>query len=274
MKIRLDNREQELIKHIRELILSVDNFKDLEVLVENLPLGDIIISTNQEDKLIIERKSISDLAASIKDGRYEEQSYRLNNLNHPNHNIIYLIEGDLSKPIHFKNTIDKYALYSAIFSLNYYKGFSVIRTFSINDTAIYICNTANKLKKMEGKNKYPYYQNTLNITESSITIKDNDDDNDNNNDNDKNYIGVIKKVKKDNITSDNISEIMLCQIPGISSVTSIAIMDKFKTLLNLLTEIQKDPNCLKDISYTNSKNQVRKINKNCATNIIKFLINK
>ena len=127
---------------------------------------------------------------------------------------------------------------------------------------------------MEGKNKYPYYQNTLNITESSITIKDNDDDNDNNNDNDKNYIGVIKKVKKDNITSDNISEIMLCQIPGISSVTSIAIMDKFKTLLNLLTEIQKDPNCLKDISYTNSKNQVRKINKNCATNIIKFLINK
>ena len=40
----------------------------------------------------------------------------------------------------------------------------------------------------------------------------------------------IKKVKKENITEDNIGEIMLCQIPGISSVTSLAIMEKFKTI--------------------------------------------
>jgi hypothetical protein len=91
---------------------------------------------------------------------------------------------------------------------------------------------------------------------------------------DKDYVSVVKKIKKDNITPDNIGEIMLCQIPGISSVTSVAIMSKFKTLPNLIIQIQENENCLKDISYTNSKNQVRKINKTCLVNLVKFLVNK
>jgi ERCC4-type nuclease len=285
MKIRLDNREQELLKHIRELIVNIPLFKDLEVQVENLPLGDIIISNNVEDKLYIERKSINDLSASIKDGRYEEQSYRLNGLNHPNHNIIYLIEGDVNRINRFKdNKMEKLTLYSSIFSLNYYKGFSVIRSFSIDESAIFICNTANKLRKGEVDNKQPYYQNTFKqkislntneISSDNLEEKTNNlEQEDENNSSDKNYVSVIKKIKKDNITPDNIGEIMLCQIPGISSVTAIAILDKFKTLSNLITQIQENENCLKDITYTNSKNQVRKVNKTCLVNLVKFLLNK
>ena len=283
MKIRLDNREQELLKHIRELIVNIPLFKDLEVQVENLPLGDIIISNNVEDKLYIERKSINDLSASIKDGRYEEQSYRLNGLNHPNHNIIYLIEGDVNRINRFKdNKMEKLTLYSSVFSLNYYKGFSVIRTFSIDESAIFICNTANKLRKGEAENKQPYYQNTFNtILNTNVKSTENLEEKTNNSDQDqeniftdKDYVGVIKKNKKENITPDNIGEIMLCQIPGISSITAIAIMDKFKTLPNLITQIQENENCLKDISYTNSKNQVRKLNKTCLVNLVKFLVNK
>ena len=281
MKIRVDNREQDLLKHIRELIINIPLFKDLEVQVENLPLGDIIISNNVEDKLIIERKSISDLAASIKDGRYEEQSYRLNGLNHPNHNIIYLIEGDINRVNRFKdNKMEKLTLYSSIFSLNYYKGFSVIRSFSIDESAIFICNTANKLRKGESENKQPYYQNNQNNTSilKPVSSEENEQNNEQTNEEttctDKDYVSVVKKIKKDNITPDNIGEIMLCQIPGISSVTSVAIMSKFKTLPNLITQIQENENCLKDISYTNSKNQVRKINKTCLVNLVKFLLNK
>jgi ERCC4-type nuclease len=271
MKIRVDNREQELLKHIRELIVNIPLFKDLEVQVENLPLGDIIISNNVEDKLFIERKSINDLAASIKDGRYEEQSYRLNGLNHPNHNIIYLIEGDVNRVNRFKdNKMEKLTLYSSIFSLNYYKGFSVIRTFSIDETAIFVCNTANKLKKGEAENKLPYYQNNLKpALEENILEQEPE-----NNCSDKDYVSVVKKIKKDNITPNNIGEIMLCQIPGISSITAAAIMNKFNTLSNLITQIQENENCLKDISYTNSKNQIRKVNKTCLVNIVKFLLNK
>ena len=166
-----------------------------------MPLGDIIIYDDNDEKLVIERKCLNDLLASIKDGRYEEQSYRLNGLNHPNHNIYYLIEGDVNKANRFKdNNIEKLTLYSAMFSLNYYKGFSVYRSDNVNETAY--------------------------------------------------------------------------QIPGISSVTAIAIMDKFKTIPNLINEIHQNDNCLKDISYQNSKGQSRKINKTSLANIVKFLLKK
>ena len=38
---------------------------------------------------------------------------------------------------------------------------------------------------------------------------------------------VVKKVKKENITPENIGEIILSQIPGVSSHTSQIIMNKF-----------------------------------------------
>ena len=70
---------------------------------------------------------------------------------------------------------------------------------------------------------------------------------------------------------ENIGEIMLCQIPGISSITAIAVMKKVGTISNLITTIQSDETCLKDISTVNPKGQQRKISKTCVANIIKFL---
>ena len=288
MKIKIDNREEDLIKNINYLISNIPSFKDIQIIVETLPLGDIIICDDNSEKLVIERKSVNDLLSSIKDGRYEEQSYRLNGLDHHNHNIIYLIEGDINRLNNrFKdNKLEKLTLYSAILSLNYYKGFSVIRTFSLEETAIFVCNTVNKLKKGEVEKKKPYYGKIEEKTKQVIDASFNEVNNEVNNkanteseDNvkestDKDYISVVKKVKKENITPDNIGEIMLCQIPGISSVTSLAIIHKFKTISNLITCIQNDSNCLNDITTTNSKGQQRKISKTCISNIYKFLLNK
>ena len=275
MLIKVDNREQELLKQIQNLVLFIPAFKQLKVETAALPLGDIIIYDDNNEKLVIERKCLNDLLASIKDGRYEEQSYRLNGLNHPNHNIYYLIEGDVNKANRFKdNNIEKLTLYSAMFSLNYYKGFSVMRTLSMEETAIFICNTASKLSKSDKK---AYYENkpivnTL-VQDETIAV-DQTIAVEQTLESDKDYISVVKKVKKENITPENIAEIMLCQIPGISSVTAIAIMDKFKTIPNLINEIQQNDNCLKDISYQNSKGQSRKINKTSLVNIVKFLLKK
>ena len=277
MLIKVDNREQDLLKQIQNLVLFIPAFKQLKVETTALPLGDIIIYDDNDEKLIIERKCLNDLLASIKDGRYEEQSYRLNGLNHPNHNIYYLIEGDVNKANRFKdNNIEKLTLYSAMFSLNYYKGFSVMRTLSMEETAIFICNTANKLSKSEKK---AYYENKPQVnTVANIITSENGEKSlegvEQNLESDKDYISVVKKVKKENITPENIAEIMLCQIPGISSVTAIAIMDKFKTIPNLINEIQQNDNCLKDISYQNSTGQSRKINKTSLANIVKFLLKK
>ena len=191
-----------------------------------------------------------------------------------------MIEGDVNKANRFKdNNIEKLTLYSAMFSLNYFKGFSVMRTFSMEETAIFICNTANKLSKSEKKAYYEYKPLT------SISTMNSEQNNENSEDKlekekeipeqtDKDYISVVKKVKKENITPDNIAEIMLCQIPGISSVTAVAIMDRFKTIPNLIQEIQQNDNCLKDISYQNTKGQTRKINKTSLANIVKFLLKK
>lgn len=284
MIIKVDNREQDLLKEINKLVLFIPSFKQIKVETANLPLGDIIISDENEDKIIIERKCLNDLLASIKDGRYEEQSYRLNGINHHNHNIYYMIEGDVNKMNRFKdNKVEKLTLYSAMLSLNYFKGFSVMRTLSLEESAIFICNTANKLSKSEISGKKPYFENNKSNTKTILTDEketeeqeggekeSNEKDNDQN---EKDYVNVVKKVKKENVTPENIAEIMLCQIPGISSVTALAIMDKFKTIPNLIQEVQQNEECLKDISYVNAKGQTRKINKTSIINIVKYLLKK
>ena len=279
MIIKVDNREQELLKQINQLVLFIPAFKQMKVETANLPLGDIIISDDIEDKIIIERKCLNDLLASIKDGRYEEQSYRLNGLNHNNHNIYYMIEGDVNKFNRFKdNKMEKLTLYSAMFSLNYFKGFSVMRTLSLEESALFICNTANKLSKTETSGKKPYFENNRINTHTILTEEQEGGEKDSIEkdveQSEKDYVNVVKKVKKENITPENIAEIMLCQIPGISSVTALAIMDKFKTLPNLIQEVHQNEDCLKDISYTNTKGQTRKINKTSILNIVKYLLKK
>ena len=95
--------------------------------------------------------------------------------------------------------------------------------------------------------------------------------NENSNNLEKEYCFVVKKVKKENITPNNIGEIILSQIPGISSVSALAIMAIFKTLPNLIIKLKEDISCLHGITYTNSKNQTRKLNKTIIANLIKYL---
>jgi len=285
MNIKIDTREGELLKKCQHTLEIVSNFKHLTIETENLPLGDIIINDGTNDRVIIERKTLTDLAASIKDGRYEEQSYRLNGIPHHNHNIIYLIEGDLSKFNTFKERIDKQTLYSAMFSINYFKGFSLMRSSSIEETAMIICNMAHKMGKDKSRNGYYTNENEVKITSNTATTTNlimNEDgtitpDLETNISNNtlpngaKNYCSVVKKVKKENVTTENIGEIMLCQIPGISSSSAIAILGEFKTIPNLIKSIQQDETCLDRICTIDSNNKARKISKTAINSIIKFL---
>ena len=78
-------------------------------------------------------------------------------------------------------------------------------------------------------------------------------------------------MKKENITPDNIGEIVLSQIPGISSVTAIAIMKKFSTFPRFMDALKENQNCLDDI-VTETNGKTRKISKSCIENIIKYFI--
>jgi ERCC4-type nuclease len=245
--IRIDARERDLVSLIQA------KYGQEKTTVEALPVGDFIIEKSETEKVIIERKSLADLLSSIKDGRYNEQSYRLTG--HPihNHNIIYLIEGDISK---IRNEREKQMIHSAIFSLNYFKGFSIMRTSNKEETATYICNCANKMVKKDERGFFCE-------TEPHMNVQDNINPA---------YSSVVKQVKKENITPENIGEIMLCQIPGVSSTAALAIMKQFKYFPNLIADLQEQGEaCLKTVSWENSKGQTKKLNAPCCANIVKYL---
>ena len=275
MLIKIDTREHELFKKCEATISAVPKFSAIKLVSETLPLGDIIINDGTDDCIIIERKTLSDLSASIKDGRYEEQSYRLNGIQHHNHNIVYLIEGDMQRFNSFKERIDKQTMYSAMFSINYFKGFSVMRSNTIDETATMVCNMVYKVVSGLKAGKKGYYS-INNVTKEKEEKKTNDESQEIlkeevNKEKEKDYCTVVKKVKKDNITTDNIGEIMLCQIPSISSTTALAILSQFKTLPNLIKSIQEDETCLNAICTTDANGKSRKISKTAIASIIKFL---
>ena len=254
MIINVDYREKNLLKKL-EALKQENKFNKITITTSNLPLGDVIILNDKgEEKLIIERKSISDLAASIKDGRYAEQSFRLNNYKMHNHNIVYLIEGDIRG---WDNTKGRYTkikaktLYVTMHCLQYYKGFSVVKVNSMVETAEYIIRAVDKMCRDK---KISYYDTSMN---NVTNIKD--------------YCEVVNKVKKKNIKPENIGEIILSQIPGISSKTSLTIMEKFGSLYNLLDQLKKDPKCLNNIMLKTS-NGNRKISSTSVRNISQYLL--
>lgn len=269
MIIKIDIRERDLIEEVQKIL---ENYNGIELKIETLPLGDMILEKDGKEHIIYERKSISDLLASIKDGRYEEQSYRLRGLDHPNHNIVYIIEGDVLKVPSFRGFTKKPAAaaagggqdklaYSAMFSLNFFKGFSVFRTFGLQETALFLCNSASKLNRDLAEGKVPYYSKVGETAFASEIPNDSKD-----------YVSVVKKVKKENITESNIGEIMLSQIPGVSSVTSIAILSQYKTIGLLIDALRENENCLNDLTTTLANGQQRKISKTCVASIKKFLL--
>jgi len=269
MLIKLDCREIKL-KDLCQLHLAEPDNK-IKMEIESLPLGDIIIcDDNGNEKVIIERKSLSDLAASIRDGRYIEQGYRLNQCSMHNHLIYYLIEGDLRYYKPYKGLPDKKALLSAMVSISYFKGFSLYRTNNLEETAEWIVHFANKLLK-EGPGALPFYcadilsgTNTSSLSSTTTTTT---------NTMPVSYSQVLgKRVKRDNITPENIGEIMLSQIPSVSSASAIAIMQKFSNISCLITALQNDPKCLNDITIENKNGQAKKLTKPCINNIYNFLI--
>ena len=290
MKLVIDYREKKLIGLINSIKTMNDKFKPIEVVVENLPLSDVIIKDNKDnEKLLIERKTINDLASSIQDGRYNEQSYRLNNCEVHNHNIMYLIEGNISMWNNRFTRINKDTIYSAIFSIMYYKGFSVFVTSSTVETAEFLLNTALKIHKNDKSNqkKVPYYQtitpliackqynkeensSKINITLNAEVVDSMKETTVENTPSLK-YSKYVKREKKSNITPDNIDVIMLSQIPNISVDIAMQILDKYGTIFNLINTLTMNEKELNNFMIKN-KNGERKLNSRAINNIKNYLV--
>lgn len=325
--IKVDFREKDLIALLQLKMMNdsngnnddISNNNSIKLKVDNLKIGDVaFIETDQNENeigdelFLFERKSLNDLASSIKDGRYTEQSFRLDGYQAvPNHNIVYLIEGDISRYRENKfSRINKNTLLSSMFSILYYKGFSVVRTMNVLETCDLVWSWGDKLEREMGRKKSksgsdsiksPYYK--CDVPVSSVAVVVNTAENDSitvaaekkedmqfhielnelqthrSQDNfivsdSYDYCSVlkVKKEKNANVTPENIGVIMLSTIPGISSKTAIVIMNEFKTIGALIKSFEQNPHCLNKICIeTNGK--TRKITSTCIENIRKFLLN-
>ena len=258
MKVIVDERETALY----ELCINHENYaKDNFVLEKRvLQLGDILFTSDDESVtyLCIERKSFQDLLASIKDGRYTEQSYRLSNC-YPNpHNVVYLLEGMLS------TVKDKKTVISCIASLNYFKGFSVHRTVSMAETALYVLCMADKMSREFKKGNSPMQQASMqqasgqqvSAEQACVEVQSTD------------YCNVVKVSKKANITKENIGQLILMQIPGISSTIAIELMRPFKSFIDFVDHIRTNPEYLSTVTV-----KQRKIGSNIVKGIQEFILN-
>jgi ERCC4-type nuclease len=194
MNLIIDSREP---KPIIDTIKSMNNLKNYKIEVKTLDIGDYCFynETDGLNKIIIERKTLTDLENSIKDGRYNEQSLRLSQSSTHNHKIYYLIEGNIL------SNKQKKILRSAIVSISYFKGFSILNSLNQTDTAEIIYSFFDKINRET--NKSSYYDTILDVS-SNIE-----------------YSCVLKNQPKNNISRDNIMNIMLNQIPSISNAYSI-----------------------------------------------------
>lgn len=231
-KIVVDVREDALISKLENIT------------TRSLEIGDIIIEHNEIPIVVFERKTIDDLAASIRDGRYEEQSARLKTLSIHPRNIFYIIEGNIDEytPSKYtKHMITKDTIYSAMFSIQYYKGFSLIRTQTLDETAHTIKIIQQKLTREHGKREPAE-------TATSPVL-------------------TIKTKKQDNITPDNIDIIFLSQIPSISATIAAALVEKYETIFKIKEQIST----ISDFTYMTSTKKPRHLSKTNIQNLHIFL---
>ena len=252
MKLLVDSREP--IGLIELLKVRVKNIE-----FGNLDVGDFIIQNDAGNTVMIfERKSLNDLIASIKDGRYNEQSFRLAQLPLDNHHIYYVIEGNISEFINKNTETIRKMLFSSMLSLSYSKGFSLLRASGWLETAEFIIRFMEKLGDGKIPLKIQNPEKKHEFPENGEVISNK-------------YSDIIKTTKKSNITKENINEIMLAQIPGISIAAAQSLMVEFKTIKNLINVLENDNKSLDNFKIE-CKNGFRKINKTTISNLIENLL--
>jgi ERCC4-type nuclease len=224
----IDNREQALLATI----------KNTKYETLNLIHGDIIIK-HQDDNVIaiFERKTLQDLLASIKDGRYRNQKKELIE-NYDRSVLYYIIEGDLSFSNHDENKITL----GAIINILIRDDIKVFFTKNISDTCSLIENIYTRI--LENPEKY--------INKQTNEM-------------------VIKKEKK--ITKENFLRNTLCQVPGVSNKIASEISKNFSNLRTLNEELSRLNSIVeKRKLFENIKlNNNRAISKTSIDNIIEYL---
>lgn len=240
VQLIIDTREHDLISKIK------CNYQ-----IEQLPIGDIVYrdTTNGESLLTIERKTISDLKASICDGRYREQKLRLLGTSECTR-ILYIIEGSIID----NNRLPSSTVIGSIINTLLRDNIKVHRTYDLIETATFISKLLEKLNKE--KDSY------FNCVQEGITTGQ--------------YCQTLKKGKKANMTPEAWFICQLSMIPQVTEVIAVEIQAKHKTLIELVRLYEKIPDdmrpkLLSDIMYPIKNDKQRRIGDKISERVYEFL---
>jgi ERCC4-type nuclease len=207
----LDTRESDLIR-----ILD----GNAEMTVKSLDVGDVWIGVDAENKLvedglIIERKSIQDLEASILDGRYREQRGRiLSYCQETKARPIYILEGPITS---HSGRLEKSAILKFMNRLVLHYQIAVLRTSSVLETADTIRTLIQQWEEQDPQRSIKRKVDTVKVTDG---------------------LHVQKKANAGDHRQFAIS--CLAQCPGVSVKMAEVLVDTFKTLKGVIDAPQKD----------------------------------
>lgn len=264
----VDMRESDIIERLRE--------KQIPFTVKQLDIGDIMFveeqsSTTEKNKddsdnkqnivLVIERKSVSDLKASICDGRSREQKSRLMNGDIHISRIVYLIEGNMNKKLTDKISGMPYdTLVGSLINTMFRDNIKVYKTYSMTETVEFLEKLLNKINKD--------YE-TLFSSDKTDNKTDQQQINE--------YCSVIKHKKSDNLTSNVLYITTLTQIPRMSVVMASAIAEKYNSLIDLVRAYDKQESdlarheMLSEIKYNTKSSSERRIGKVMSKRVYEFV---
>jgi ERCC4-type nuclease len=216
IELFIDNREHTLIEILRPAfeLAKLPPFQ-----IKPLDVGDIQIWRGGVPYIIIERKTIADLASSLASGRYREQKARLLSQRDAaagaaRQHVIYLIEGQFTVPMNkkFHGGFTETAIMSTLTRAMFKDGLHVIQVPTATATASWIQSLYQRLVK----------EPTEFEGESALQSAGG-------------YAGLLVGCKRDNVTPDICFKVMLAAIPGVSAKCAESIAGRWPTMAQLCT---------------------------------------
>lgn len=143
-----DTRERKVLVHEHEL-------KDINLQIKQITTGDyVVVSPENKILAVIERKSLEDYSASMKDGRSDNKSKLTALRKQTGCRIIYIIEGpEFPAPDDYFSNIPYKFIESSIFHLMIREGVCVIRTKDSLHTAKTLANFMRSMDSLIAKSE-------------------------------------------------------------------------------------------------------------------------
>lgn len=242
MQVVIDTRESKLVTLYGQDACTV----------QALDLGDVQIKDNGETRVIFERKTLADMAASVKDGRWKEQKLRLMHEREASQNLllIYIIE-DNRMGFNEEGTIHGIhakSLVTMILNTMLYDRINVVFTKNVVDTCDFV-------KAFVKRFDDPACQWCTGRKELCL---------------DSYQDAVIKAKKKENVNNDTVFNMQLCAIPGISTKKAVALreamgVNSMAAFLDVIRESGTKKNAIKKLA------EAKGLGKVLAENIVSAL---